>query len=153
MISDRVAFLLEPVKWYGRLLGEQALAGLRALDAQGPPLSGRYTAESSSRFFENMAARRLDELIPVDAAMRIRSDRRLARRQIQGELSAVLAAVEQGADVLLSLEAGACNGRSPGRLLELDVPYGEYVAAPLTRWRLALQTFLAESDGNPQIEQ
>ncbi len=152
-------FLLEPVKWYGRLLGEQALAA-RLAGAEMPkarPYQADTPLNRVADFLppESMAARRLDELIPVDAAMRIKDLIAVwPDAKSKGELSAVLAAVEQGADVLLSLEAGACNvAEALGRLLELDVAYGEYVAAPLTRWRLALQTFLAESDGNPQIEQ
>ena len=63
---------------------------------------------------ESMAARRLDELIPVDAAKRIKDLIAVwPDDKPKGELSAVLAAVEQGADVLLSLEAGIATWPKP----------------------------------------
>jgi hypothetical protein len=72
----------------------------------------------------------------------------------KGELSAVLTALEEGADVLLSLEAGVCGlADAQRRLLALDVSYGEYIAAPLTYWHLALDAVIADGSGSPQVEE
>ena len=159
--ADQVSLLslLEPVKWYGRLLGEQALTA-RLAGSEMPkarPYQANTPLDRVADFLppESMAARRLDELALLDSATRIKDLMTgWPDAKPKGELSAVLTALEEGADVLLSLEAGVCGlADAQRRLLALDVSYGEYIAAPLTYWHLALDAVIADGSGSPQVEE
>ena len=158
--ADQITLLclLEPVKWYGRLLGEQALKA--RLAGTEMPKARPYQADTPldrvADFLppESMAARRLDELVLLDSATRVKDlMERWPHDKPKGELSAVLAALDQGADVLLSLESDACTlADARQRLSALDLSYGEYVAAPLTFWRIALEMVTADGGERPYIE-
>ena len=55
-----------------------------------------------------------------------------------------LAALDQGGCAAV-LESDACTlADARQRVSALDVSYGEYVAAPLTRWRIALEMVTAD---------
>jgi hypothetical protein len=101
-----------------------------------------------------MSARRLDELTLFDSAARVKElVGGWPDDKPKGELSAVLAALGQGADVLLSLESDACTlVDARHRLSALDISYGEYIAAPLTYWHFALGSATASGSESPQIE-
>lgn len=158
--EDQISLLalLEPVKWYGRLLGEQALRA--RLAGSEMPKARPYQADTPldrvADFLppESMSARRLDELTLFDSAARVKElVGGWPDDKPKGELSAVLAALEQGADVLLSLESDACTlVDARHRLSALDISYGEYIAAPLTYWRFALGSATASGSESPQIE-
>ena len=159
--ADQISLLalLEPVKWYGRLLGEQALRA--RLAGSEMPKARPYQADTPldrvADFLppESMAARRLDELTLLDSATRVKDLMAgWPDGKPRGELSAVLAALEQGADVLLSLESDACTlADARQRLSALDVSYGEYIAAPLTYWHFALDSATADVSERPRIEE
>ena len=159
--ADQISLLslLEPVKWYGRLLGEQALRA--RLAGSEMPKARPYQVDTPlnrvADFLppESLAARRLDELTLPDSATRVKDLMAgWPDDKPKGELSAVLAALAQGADVLLSLESDACTlVDARHRLSALDVSYGEYVAAPLTYWHLALDTVAVDGSGSSQIEE
>ena len=159
--ADQISLLalLEPVKWYGRLLGEQALRA--RLAGSEMPKARPYQADTPldrvADFLppESMAARRLDELTLLDSATRVKDLMAgWPDGKPKGELSTVLAALEQGADVLLSLESDACTlADARQRLSALDVSYGEYIAAPLTYWHFALDSATADVSERPRIEE
>lgn len=139
-----VICLLEPVKWYGRLLGQQALAARIA--GSEMPKARPYTLETPLDKVadilppESMAARRLDELDLAESAKRVKELlERLGDWQIAEELAQVIVALDSGAAVVLSYAAGeAALEETLEQLIALDVPYGEYMAAPLVRWHWAL---------------
>ena len=159
--ADQISLLslLEPVKWYGRLLGEQALRA--RLAGSEMPKARPYQVDTPlnrvADFLppESLAARRLDELTLLDSATRVKDLMACwPDDKPKGELSAVLAALAQGADMLLSLESDACTlVDARHRLSALDVAYGEYVAAPLAYWHLALDTVAVDGSGSSQIEE
>lgn len=136
--------LLEPVKWYGRLLGEQALrarlAGTEMPKARPYQVDTPLNRVADFLLPESMAARRLNELGLAHGADRVvQLFNQAQRNKLPQELSDAIAALLQGAEVVLAASAESIsNAEALTRLQALDVPYGEYIVAPLHFWRAAL---------------
>lgn len=136
--------LLEPVKWYGRLLGEQALqarlAGTEMPKARPYQVDTPLNRVADFLLPESMAARRLNEQDLVQGADRVVQLYNQAQHEkLPQELCDAVEALLQGAEVVLAASAASIsNAEALTRLQSLDVPYGEYIAAPLHYWRAAL---------------
>lgn len=145
--------LVEPVKWYGRLLGEQALQA--RLSGSEMPKARPYQADTPlnrvADFLlpESMAARRLAALSPFAAAHRVKQlQSGRADRSQDGDWQPCLSALSQGADVLLGLEQNKISlPQAQERLHALAIPYGEYIAAPLIHWRIELDNMEFDASG------
>lgn len=148
-----VACLLEPVKWYGRLLGQQALEARIA--GSEMPKARPYTLETPLNKVvdmlppESMAARRLDVLTLAASANRVLELLLgLADQAIPEELVPATEALGRGAGIVLSYASGEVTRDAAVTGLEaLDRPYGEYMVAPLVRWRWALRVEEASREG------
>lgn len=142
----KVICLLEPVKWYARLLGQQALEARIA--GSEMPKARPYNLETPLNRVvdmlppESIAARRLDELGLVASANRVRELLAPLRdQQVPEELASPLHALGRGAGIIRSYVSGDLSRDETLRGLDgLDRPYGEYMVAPLVRWRWALQS-------------
>jgi hexosaminidase len=148
-----VACLLEPVKWYGRLLGQQALEARIA--GSEMPKARPYAVETPLNKVadvlppESMAARRLDDLTLAASANRVQELLlALGGKSDLEELAPAIDALGHGAEIVLSYTSGeATLDATRARLEALDKPYGEYMAAPLVRWRWALGVEKALREG------
>lgn len=148
-----IASLLEPVKWYGRLLGQQALEA--RITGSEMPKARPYTLETPLNKVvdmlppESMAARRLDELTLAASANRVQAlFLGLGDQTVVEELVPAIEALNRGAAIVASYVSGEASRDETLVLLEaLDKPYGEYMAAPLVRWRWALSAEEVSRDG------
>ena len=129
--------LCEPVKWYGRLLGEVALnARIRGTEM---PQARPYTTESR-------LDRAVDFLLPESLpalAMRDLPDTQLLRacqrwrafsgsNRVPEDVRPVFAAIGDGAGIMLDYLAGhLVKADARSRLLQLFRPHGEYMPAVL----------------------
>ncbi len=137
---------LEPVKWYGRLLGEEALAA--RLRGREMPASRPYDADTPLDRVVDMlppespAARQLAATLRAaapgdrvaDAQLRelAASWRRLPARAGPEELAAPAAALADVGDAILALlDNGIDVAEARRRLEAAAVPFGEYLLAPL----------------------
>ncbi|MEQ8857130.1 MAG: family 20 glycosylhydrolase [Pseudomonadales bacterium] len=145
--------LLEPVKWYGRLLGEEALAA--RLQGREMPQARPYDADTPlDRVVdvlppESAAAQRIASLLRAEASGDPAARRRL-RALAEGwrelpaaagpeELAAAAAALRDVGDVVLGElnrradRAGARPDAGPARrrLAAAAGPFGEYLLAPV----------------------
>ncbi len=138
-----VVSLLEPVKWYGRLLGKRALEA-RLAGTEMPKARPYQVDTPLNRIVdflppESLAARRLNAVSPFTAARQVK-DLLHALEEMQPnplllELESVLSALDSGADLLLALQAGDCSANAAFEQMQrLAQPQDEYVAAPLIYW-------------------
>ncbi len=141
-----IAMLLEPVKWYARLLGEQALQArlqgaempqARPYDAHTPlnKIVDHIAPESlSARTFSRLTV----EQVRQKAALWAQLEPQIWPQDVRAAISAFKAV---GAELLTTLAAGKENARqvagARATLQDLYVPYGEYMLAvipPLLDW-------------------
>jgi hypothetical protein len=148
-----IASLLEPVKWYGRLLGQQALEA-RIAGSEMPKARPYAVTTPLDKVVdmlppESMAARRLDDLTLAASANRVQELLLgLGDQTVVEELVPAIEALHRGAAIVASYAGGeATRDATLAGLEALDKPYGEYMAAPLVRWRWALSAEEASSDG------
>ena len=147
-----VICLLEPVKWYGRLLGQQALQariqGSEMPQARPYVLVTPLTRVVDRLLPESMAARRLDELDLAASARRVQAMlEKIEARPLLAELMPAVNALAHGAMALVAMDEGGLTRQQVlERLQTLDKPYGEYMVAPLVRWRWALTEEPADED-------
>jgi hexosaminidase len=152
-----LAAVLEPVKWYGRLLGEEALAArIRGTEM---PQARPYDADTplnrvvDGLFPESPEVRRIEGLCEAAAAGDL-----TARRALEGlavswralpaagagpaELEPLAARLKGVGELLLDVMAGRLRSAiAVQRLAEADAPAGEYLLAVvpcLRRWLPAL---------------
>jgi hexosaminidase len=148
-----IASLLEPVKWYGRLLGQQALeariAGSEMPKARPYAVTTPLDKVVDMLLPESMAARRLDDLTLAASANRVQELLLgLGDQTVVEELVPAIEALHRGAAIVASYAGGdATRDATLAGLEALDKPYGEYMAAPLVRWRWALSAEEASRDG------
>lgn len=148
-----IASLLEPVKWYGRLLGQQALEA-RIAGSEMPKARPYAVTTPLDKVVdmlppESMAARRLDDLTLAASANRVQELLLgLGDQTVVEELVPAIEALHRGAAIVASYAGGdATRDATLAGLEALDKPYGEYMAAPLVRWRWALSAEEASRDG------
>jgi len=138
--------LLEPVKWYGRLLGEEALQA-RLAGTEMPEARPYHADTLLNRVVdflppESMPARQLAKLSLLEAANHVK--RHLVPwgedlLNAGNELRPVLLCLSKGADLLFAFSAGELSGEQALRQMQtLAKPQGEYMAAPLISWYAAL---------------
>ncbi|MBL6813882.1 MAG: family 20 glycosylhydrolase [Pseudomonadales bacterium] len=143
--------LLEPVKWYGRLLGKAALQA--RLSGTEMPQARPYHADTPlNRVIdylppESMPARRLAELELLEAATRVKAllaaweDDQFAAGD---ELKPIHTRLAQGADVIFALHSGGLSvEQALQQMRELAEPQDEYIAAPLIDWCTVLAQQIA----------
>jgi hypothetical protein len=72
----------------------------------------------------------------------------LGDQTVVEELVPAIEALDRGAAIVASYVGGeAARDATLARLEALDKPYGEYMAAPLVRWRWALRLEEVSRDG------
>ena len=131
----KVICLLEPVKWYGRLLGQQALEARIA--GSEMPKARPYNLETPLNRVvdmlppESIAARRLDELGLVVSANRVRELLAPLRDQQVPKIGIAPTRPWSWCWISLLCQRRSEQGRNPTGLDGLDRPYGEYMVAPL----------------------
>ncbi|MBP73084.1 MAG: hypothetical protein CMQ18_00740, partial [Gammaproteobacteria bacterium] len=138
--------LLEPVKWYGRLLGKEALQA--RLSGTEMPKARPYHADTPLNRVvdylppESMPARQLAELAIFDGATQVKAllaawgDDLLAA---DAELRPILTRLAAGSDVVIALHAGVLSvAQALQQMHTLAEPQNEYIAAPLIGWCTAL---------------
>ena len=138
--------LLEPVKWYGRLLGEEALQA--RLEGTEMPKARPYHADTLLNRVvdflppESMPARQLAELSLLEAATQVKGHLVPWGEDLFNagdELRPVLLCLSKGADLLFAFSAGELSAEQALRQMQaLAKPQGEYMAAPLISWYVAL---------------
>jgi hexosaminidase len=138
--------LLEPVKWYGRLLGEEALQA-RLAGTEMPKARPYHADTLLNRVVdflppESMPARQLAELSLLEAATQVKGHLVPWGEDLlnaDDELRPVLLCLSKGADLLFAFSAGELSGgQALQQMQTLAKPQGEYVAAPLISWYAAL---------------
>lgn len=138
--------LLEPVKWYARLLGEKALAA-RADRAEAAPARPYGTATPLNRPVdalpaESLAARQFAKLLNGGGkSLRAQCAQRLAACQtgvFLPELKAPIRTLAHILDTLLKLLDGRITpAAAKARLAGTESPHGEYliaIALPAQQW-------------------
>ena len=138
--------LLEPVKWYGRLLGKEALQA--RLSGTEMPKARPYHAETPLNRVvdylppESMPARQLAERALFDAATQVKALLSAWGDDLHAadhELRPVLARLAQGVDVVFALQTGALSvEQALQQMRTLAEPQDEYIAAPLIDWCTAI---------------
>lgn len=133
-----VVELLEPIKWYGRLLGPEALCA--RIEGREAPLHRRYRADSplnrpvDALLPESFAASRFAALLNgAQAPLRQECQRLLALCQADGLLPELQGPVKQIAALLETVLAVLDGRLQPAAAIEQAAaatqPQGEYIAA------------------------
>jgi N-acetyl-beta-hexosaminidase len=148
-----VICLMEPVKWYGRLLGEQALRA--RLTGSEMPSARPYRLDTPLDrtvdwlLPESLSARRLCELeLGESSAKAEYLTAQSGVNQLPDDLPRAVEALRLGALALQEYLGGDQSlQQTIARLEALDVPYGEFMVAPLAHWRWSLATDKDHNDG------
>jgi len=133
-VQADIAMLLEPIKWYARLLGEQAL-NARLMGQEMPQARPYDVTTPLNRVVdmiapESLSARALCDMPDKEllALMKLWQEQDAAAWPV--DLRGAIGGLKQAANIMIdALEHDVANAQSD--LLALYIPYGEYMLAPV----------------------